>query len=233
MYKILIATAKKQLRGKLEGYLSSEGYEVIEAGTKDETLKFVALVKPSLILVDSALVGNAVLLFCQQLRQMQAAGLILLIDRGEKELGIQGLEEGNDDLISKPLHKRELLARVKAVLRRVNIVDRVEERKSLAVENLSIDMEKQEVIAFGRKVVLTPKELDLLWLLAANPNQVFSRAQLLQKIWGMAPRQDMRTVDTHIKSLRQKLNVVSDSLWNITTVWSVGYKFAIELDGEK
>ena len=143
---------------------------------------------------------------------------------------VLGYEAGADDYITKPFNNREVIARVKAVLRRSSAVKKDEAggRSHIEYRGLSIDMEKYQVIAFGKKMTFTAKEMELLWCLASNPGKAFSRNQLLETIWGYSYYGDTRTVDTHIKRIRQKLNIPSDSDWDITTIWGVGYKFEVK-----
>jgi len=133
-----------------------------------------------------------------------------------------------DDYITKPFNSREVVARVKAVLRRVGTKEKSGEVSRITYDGLVIDMEQYQVTAFGHKMTFTTKEMELLWCLASNPGKAFSRNQLLETIWGYSYYGDTRTVDTHIKRIRQKLNIPADSSWDITTIWGVGYKFEVK-----
>ena len=141
---------------------------------------------------------------------------------------ILGLEIGADDYISKPFNTREVVARVKAVLRRTNASMSGQNKQVLEYPNLMINLSEYRVVAFGREITFTAKEMELLWCLASNPGIVFSRNQLLEKIWGYTYYGDTRTVDTHIKRVRHKLDIPPDSTWDIMTVWGVGYKFEVK-----
>ncbi len=154
--------------------------------------------------------------------------IIMLTAKDEDDERILGLEIGADDYITKPFNSREVVARIKAVLRRTGTQDKQEERSRVEYEGLTIDMEKYQVIAFDQKMTFTAKEMELLWCLATNPGKAFSRNQLLETIWGYSYYGDTRTVDTHIKRIRQKLNIPEDSKWDITTIWGVGYKFEVK-----
>ena len=163
------------------------------------------------------------------LRQLPAISdipVIMLTAKGEEIDRIIGLELGADDYITKPFNTREVVARVKAVLRRSGQVT-VRSAERLNYPDLMIDLSEYKVVAFGKNVTFTAKEMELLWCLASNPGLVFSRNQLLETIWGYTYYGDTRTVDTHIKRVRHKLDIPKDSAWDITTVWGVGYKFEV------
>jgi len=227
MYKILIASARKRLRAKLEDCLFKAGYELLEASTKENALQAFNNSEPNLVLVDVRIQEGKGLELCSQLRELSDVPIVLILNKGEREIGIKSLEECTDDFFMPYLDTREILARIKAALRRIPPPAEILEKGTVAFDNLNIDMEKQQVIVFGRSISLTAKERELLWLLASHPNVVFSRSQLFQQVWGKVPCEDMRTVDTHIKKLRHKLNAPLDSMWSIATVWSIGYKFVI------
>lgn len=231
MYKIIIADASKQVRELLHIGLKEAGFEVEEADNGAEVLLLVGAQKPEAVLVDVALPVLNGMEICKQLRRITNIPLLLLAGREDYEQGIAGLEQGADDVIRKPLNLREAVARVNAVLRRRQSILEPRKTGSLHFEGLDIDMDSQRVVAFGREVYFNPKEMELLCFLAANPGKVFSRIQLLQEIWGNKFYGDMRTVDTHIKRVRQKLNAPPDSAWSIATVWSVGYKFEVRNAG--
>ena len=165
---------------------------------------------------------------CRQVRKFSRVPVIMLTARLEDEDRIQGLELGADDYVSKPFNPRELVARVKAVLRRVPGKEEEQAGSDLIkFPNLMINRQEYVATSSGTSVQLTAKEMDLLWHMASHPGRVFSREQLLESIWGYEYFGDTRTVDTHIKRIRQKLGVKDDSLWDIKTVWGVGYKFEV------
>lgn len=158
---------------------------------------------------------------CREIRKMSNIPIIMLTAKGETFDKVLGLELGADDYIVKPFEPKELVARVKAVLRRYE--PREESGKKIIVPNLTIDLGNYSVTYHGKQMELPPKELELLYFLASNPNQVFTREQLLDRIWGYDYIGDTRTVDVHIKRIREKLN--QQETWSIKTVWGVGYKF--------
>ena len=154
--------------------------------------------------------------------------IIMVTAKDEDDDRIAGLEIGADDYITKPFNSREVVARVKAVLRRAGTQEKKGDASRIVYDGLISDMEQYQVTAFGTKMTCTTKEMELLWCLASNPGKAFSRNQLLETIWGYSYYGDTRTVDTHIKRIRQKLNIPADSKWDITTIWGVGYKFEIK-----
>lgn len=230
MPKVLIADADKQTREFLQISLEAENFTVYEATNGAMALMVAAGQKPDIMLLDVNLPVIDGFQVCQQLRQQTSLPIIIISADANTENRIRGLELGADDYIAKPFDMREVLARMTAVLRRVAEQPEKEQVQELHYVDLDIDMDSETVVAFGRKIILTPKELRLLWCLASHPREVFSRLQLLEKIWGSKCYSDVRTVDTHIKKLRQKLNVPSYARWEIITVWGSGYRFQIKDD---
>ena len=165
---------------------------------------------------------------CKQVRKISDMPIIMLTAKDDDDDRILGLETGADDYITKPFNTREVVARVKAVLRRSGQSAAVKGKEVLEFPNLMINLSEYRVIAFGKQVTFTAKEMELLWCLASNPGIVFSRNQLLETIWGYTYYGDTRTVDTHIKRVRHKLDIKKDSAWDILTVWGVGYKFEVK-----
>ena len=165
---------------------------------------------------------------CKQVRKMTDLPIIMVTAKDEDDDRILGLEIGADDYITKPFNSREVVARVKAVLRRANTQEKKGDTSRITYDGLIVDMNEYQVTAFGHKMTFTTKEMELLWCLASNPGKAFSRNQLLETIWGYSYYGDTRTVDTHIKRIRQKLNIPSDAKWDITTIWGVGYKFEVK-----
>jgi len=165
---------------------------------------------------------------CKQVRKMIDLPIIMVTAKDEDDDRIAGLEIGADDYITKPFNSREVVARVKAVLRRANTQEKKGDASRITYDGLIVDMEEYQVTAFGHKMTFTTKEMELLWCLASNPGKAFSRNQLLETIWGYSYYGDTRTVDTHIKRIRQKLNIPADAKWDITTIWGVGYKFEVK-----
>lgn len=230
MPKVLIADADKQTREFLHISLEAENFTVFEATNGAMALMIAAGQKPDIMLLDVNLPVIDGFQVCQQLRQQTSLPIIIVSAEASIESRIRGLELGADDYVAKPFDMRELFARMTAVLRRTAEQPEQEETKELHYVDLDIDMDAGIVVAFGRKLTLTPKELHLLWCLASHPREVFSRMQLLQKVWGSKCYSDVRTVDTHIKKLRQKLNAPNYARWEIITVWGSGYRFQIKDD---
>jgi two-component system, OmpR family, response regulator ResD len=186
--------------------------------------------KPDIILLDIMMPVLDGLEVCKQVRKISDIPIIMLTAKDSDDDRILGLEIGADDYISKPFNTREVVARVKAVLRRTNASLNTQNKQVLEYPDLMINLSEYRVVAFGREITFTAKEMELLWCLASNPGIVFSRNQLLEKIWGYTYYGDTRTVDTHIKRVRHKLAIPPDSAWDIMTVWGVGYKFEVKKD---
>ncbi|MDD3157087.1 response regulator transcription factor [Anaeromusa sp.] len=224
--KILIADDDKQIRQLLALYFEKEGFDVVEAADGTEALRFYEEHKPQLLLLDVMMPGQDGLEVCRRVRRVSEVPVILLTAKGEDEDRINGLDLGADDYITKPFNPREVVARVKAVLRRSQHTWREEE--SLQYDELDVNLAERSVRVAGVEVELTAKEMELLWYLAKHPGRVFSREQLLEAIWGYEYFGDTRTVDTHIKRLRQKITAGrTNGDWDIRTVWGVGYKFEV------
>lgn len=225
---VLIADDEPQIREILSIYFKKEGFKVIEAADGAEALVQVQAGKPDIILLDIMMPVLDGLEVCKQVRKISDIPIIMLTAKDSDDDRILGLEIGADDYISKPFNTREVVARVKAVLRRTNASMSGQNKQVLEYPNLMINLSEYRVVAFGREITFTAKELELLWCLASNPGIVFSRNQLLEKIWGYTYYGDTRTVDTHIKRVRHKLDIPPDSTWDIMTVWGVGYKFEVK-----
>ena len=225
---VLIADDDAQIRELLELYLVKEGFAVEQAADGAEAILKAQQLKPDLIVLDIMMPVLDGMEVCRQVRKFSRVPVIMLTARVEDEDRIMGLELGADDYIAKPFNPRELIARVKAVLRRAQ----GNEPAAAGVDvlnfaNLRINRSEYVATAAGNTVQLTAKEMDLLWHLASHPGRVFSREQLLESVWGYEYFGDTRTVDTHIKRIRHKLGVREDSPWDIKTVWGVGYKFEV------
>lgn len=228
MQKILIVDDEPQIRDILRLYFEKEGFEVIEAVDGAQALLKLQEHKPELMLLDIMMPVLDGLEVCRQIRKISTVAIIMLTAKSEDDDRILGLDIGADDYIGKPFNPKEVVARAKAVLRRAGSIERAEDKELLELPNLVINLKEFEVRAFGKPVVLTAKEMELLWFLVKNAGQVFQRDQLLEKVWGYTYYGDTRTVDTHIKRLRFKLDVPPNSKWDIKTVWGVGYKFEVE-----
>ena len=220
---ILIVEDESNIRELLRMYLEQEGYTVESAQNGSEGLRTFKRVHPDLVLLDlmmPVMDGNQMI---RELRTFSKTPVIMLTAKGEMMDKVAGLELGADDYITKPFEMREVMARVKAVLRRFEDDN---EPKRLEFDNLTIDKNAFNIIVKGETMEIPPKEIELLYFLASSPNRVFTRAQLLDDVWGFDYFGDTRTVDVHIKRLREKLQDVSDK-WEIKTVWGVGYKFEL------
>ncbi len=226
--KILIADDEAQIREILRIYFEKENFEVVEVEDGAAAILKVQSEKPDILLLDIMMPVLDGIEVCKQVRKMCNLPIIMVTAKDEDDDRIVGLEIGADDYITKPFNSREVVARVKAVLRRAGTHEKKEGLTRITYDGLTIDMEEYQVTAFGRKMTFTTKEMELLWCLASNPGKAFSRNQLLETIWGYSYYGDTRTVDTHIKRVRQKLSIPPDAKWDITTIWGVGYKFEVK-----
>ena len=225
---VLVADDDEKIRELLVLYLSKEGFAVEQAADGAEAILKAQQLKPGLIVLDIMMPVLDGLEVCRQVRKFSRVPIIMLTARVEDEDRIMGLELGADDYVSKPFNPRELVARVKAVLRRSSeAVPEAQGSDVLRFPQLLINRQEYVVTSSGHTVQLTNKEMELLWHMASHPGRVFSREQLLESVWGYEYFGDTRTVDTHIKRIRQKLGVQPDTPWDIKTVWGVGYKFEV------
>ena len=219
--KILIVEDEANIRELLCLYLEREGYTVLEAENGVEGIKKWKSDKPDLVLLDVMMPVMDGWEVCREIRAESDVPIIMLTAKGETADRVSGLEMGADDYIVKPLEMPEVIARVRAVFRRIAPDDAPEK---LSFDNLVIDKQAYDLVIKGKRVDAPPKEIELLYFLASSPNRVFTRAQLLDEVWGFDYFGDTRTVDVHVKRLREKLEGVSDK-WELKTVWGVGYKF--------
>lgn len=226
--KVLVADDEAQIRNILSIYLKKAGFEVVEAADGAEALVKVQSDKPDIIVLDIMMPVMDGLEVCKQVRKISDIPIIMLTAKDEDDDRILELEIGADDYITKPFNTREVVARVNAVLRRSGQTIAATGKQVLEFPDLMINLSEYRVVAFGKEVTFTAKEMELLWCLASHPGIVFSRNQLLETIWGYTYYGDTRTVDTHIKRVRHKLNIPKDSKWDILTVWGVGYKFEVK-----
>ncbi|WP_062356217.1 response regulator [Bacillus kwashiorkori] len=230
--KILVVDDEERIRRLLKMYLERENYLIDEAEDGDEALTKAIQNDYDLILLDLMLPGKDGLEVCKDIREKKATPIIMLTAKGEESNRVQGFEVGTDDYIVKPFSPREVVLRVKALLRRSSTTSFLQTETTakdvLVFPHLTIDHDAHRVTADGQEVSLTPKEYDLLFFLAKTPDKVFDREQLLKEVWHYEFFGDLRTVDTHVKRLREKLNKVSeDAAKMIVTVWGVGYKFEV------
>ena len=225
-YKILICDDDINVHQSLNAYFKREGYQIFSAYDGEEAMKLAKNTRPDMILLDIMMPKKDGLVVCREIRRESNVPIIMLTAKAEEFDKLLGLELGADDYITKPFSPREVLARVKTVLRRMREVHEEKVGTQLSVGNLLIDMGAFAVKLNGQPVPCTPKEIEILWTLASNPGMVFSREHLLQSIWGYDFLGDTRAVDSHIKRIRAKL-CKEENPWDIRTVWGVGYRFEI------
>ncbi len=221
--KILIADDDKNICELLRLYLNKEGYETILAYDGQAALDMFEQQHPALVLLDVMMPRMDGWEVCRRIRAAGDTPVIMLTAKGETFDKVLGLELGADDYVVKPFDTKEVVARIKAVLRRCASADDAQ-GSVIQFENLSVDLSRYELKVKGQIVDAPPKELELLYYLASHPNRVFTRDQLLDEVWGFEYYGDSRTIDVHIKRLREKLEGASDK-WSLKTVWGVGYKF--------
>lgn len=230
MQYILIADDNPDITDVLATYAKKEGYEPIIASDGEEALQLFQKYNPCVVLLDvmmPRLDGYAV---CREIRKTSDIPVILITARGEDFEKIMGLDIGADDYIVKPFSPSEVMARVRAVLRRMAKKPQEETAKNiLTISNLVINLDEYALSIGGQKMSMTKKEIETMWTLASNPNKVFTRDNLLDSLWGYDYFGDNRTVDSHIKRLRAKLDAVEHPQWSIKTIWGVGYKFEVEV----
>ncbi len=224
--KVLVVEDDNNIAELLRLYLQKDGFEVTHAADGGKAVEMAKEIQPDLVLLDIMLPVMDGWQVCRELRKTMKMPIIMLTAKGETEDKVSGLEMGADDYIVKPFEVKELLARVHAVLRRTGD-DGKPKSKKLTFDKLVINLDSYELIVDGKKIDTPPKEMELLYHLAATPNRVYTRNQLLDEVWGFDYFGDSRTVDVHIKRLREKLEGVSDK-WTLKTVWGVGYKFEAE-----
>ncbi len=223
--KIMVADDDKNICELLRLYLEKEQYTVVIANDGNEAIARFNAEAPALILLDVMMPGLDGWQVCREIRKKSNVPIIMITAKGETFDKVLGLELGADDYVVKPFDAKEIVARIKAVLRRtVNGVQPESTVREVSFDKLVVNMTKYELKVDGKVVDTPPKELELLFHLASNPNRVYTRDQLLDEVWGFEYYGDSRTVDVHIKRLREKLEGVSDR-WTLKTVWGVGYKF--------
>ncbi|MBR6743366.1 MAG: response regulator transcription factor [Clostridia bacterium] len=223
--KILVVDDDSNICELLRLYLEKEGYRVTTAMNGKEALSLFRSEAPSMILLDimlPVLDGWQVL---REIRKESLVPIIMITAKGETFDKVLGLELGADDYIAKPFDTKEVIARIKAVLRRANLENK-EKIEEVKYDKLKINLTNYELVVDGKVVEAPPKELELIYHLASNPNRVYTRDQLLDEVWGFDYYGDSRTVDVHVKRLREKLENVSNA-WSLKTVWGVGYKFEV------
>ena len=222
--KSLIVDDDTKICDLLKLYFENEGYAVKSANDGVEGLTYFKIHEPDLVLLDIMLPKKDGWQVCREIREMSNKPVIMITAKGDVFDKVLGLELGADDFVVKPFDMKELSARVKAVLRRYSSQGNNNDDEAIKFDNIEISRQKYELKLAGKAVDIPPKELELLYFLASNYNRVFTRDQLLDKVWGFDYLGDSRTVDVHVKRLREKLEGVSDK-WLLKTVWGVGYKF--------
>ncbi len=224
--KILVVDDDRNICELLRLYIEKEGFTVVIANDGRQALEVFESDKPDLIMLDIMLPELDGWQVCREIRKKSQCPIIMLTAKGEVFDKVLGLELGADDYVVKPFEAKEVVARIKAVLRRFgkNGDDLV---KEVHYDKLSINLTNYELKVNGKVVDTPPKEMELIYYLASNPNRVFTRDQLLDEVWGFDYYGDSRTVDVHVKRLREKLEGVSDK-WALKTVWGVGYKFEVK-----
>jgi two-component system, OmpR family, response regulator ResD len=233
--KVLVVDDEERIRRLIRMYLEREDYVIDEAEDGEEALQKAIQNDYDVILLDLMLPGKDGIEICKELREKKATPVIMLTAKGEEANRVQGFEVGADDYIVKPFSPREVVLRVKALLRRSSSTKFLETETSarnvLVFPHMTIDNDAHRVTADGKEVALTPKEYELLHYMAQSPDKVFDREQLLKEVWQYEFFGDLRTVDTHVKRLREKLSKVSaEAAGMIVTVWGIGYKFEVAGD---
>ena len=223
---VLIVEDDRNISDLLRMYLEKEGYAVTTAYDGGEGLTKFRAIHPDLVLLDLMMPVMDGWTVCREIRAESKTPVIMLTAKGEVDDKVAGLRIGADDYITKPFEMREVLARIEAVLRRTDRLPQENSVRRLTFDKLVIDMDAFELTIDGKKQDAPPKEMELLFYLASSPNRVYTRNQLLDEVWGFDYFGDSRTVDVHVKRLREKLEGVSDK-WCLKTVWGVGYKFEV------
>lgn len=227
---ILIADDNQDITDILSTYAEKEGLTPVVAADGEQAVTLFHQYNPSVILLDVMMPKEDGYEVCRKIRSQSNVPIILVTARGEDFERIMGLDIGADDYIVKPFSPSEVMARVRAVLRRMTNVAATQEAQgnTISVSNLTINLDEYALYISGQKISLTKKEIETMWTLASNPNKVFTRDNLLDSLWGFDYFGDSRTVDSHIKRLRAKLDKTEHPDWSIKTIWGVGYKFEYE-----
>lgn len=229
MGAILIADDNEDITDILSTYVEKEGYEPVIAKDGAEALSCFETCNPQAVLLDVMMPKEDGYEVCRKIRSKSSVPIILITARGEDFERIMGLDIGADDYIVKPFSPSEVMARLRAVLRRVNTnTSQTNTGNQVSIADLTINLDEYVLTIQGKKMSLTKREIETMWTLANNPNKVFTRDNLLDSLWGFDYFGDSRTVDSHIKRLRAKLDKVEHPKWSIKTIWGVGYKFDVE-----
>lgn len=224
--RVLVVDDDKNICELIRLYLEKEGFSVVIANDGQTAVDLFKENTPSVVLLDVMLPKMDGFQVCREIRRISNIPIIMLTAKGETFDKVLGLELGADDYMVKPFENKELVARIKAVLRRYDPKDNKD--KEVVYPNIVINLSNYELKINGNSVDIPPKELELLYFLATNPNKVFTREQLLETVWGFDYFGDSRTVDVHVKRLREKLELAGEQNWQLKTVWGVGYKFEVK-----
>ena len=224
---VLVVEDDHNIAELLQMYLEKEGYAVTVAADGGQGLAKFRSISPDIVLLDVMMPVMDGWSVCKSIRSESQTPIIMLTAKGETDDKVMGLKTGADDYITKPFEMKEVLARIEAVLRRSGNTLVEKKPRRLEFDRLSIDMDSFELVVDGKKMDAPPKEMELLFFLASTPNRVYTRNQLLDEVWGFDYFGDSRTVDVHVKRLREKLEGISEE-WSLKTVWGVGYKFEVE-----
>ena len=227
MGKILVADDDQNIAELLRLYLEKEGYTVVLAADGEQAIERFSAENPDIVLLDIMMPKLDGWQVCRDIRKKSNCPIIMITAKGETFDKVLGLELGADDYVVKPFEAKEIVARIKAVMRRTGKSSSSSDTKEVSYDKLVVNMTKYELKVDGKVIDTQPKELELLYHLASNPNRVYTRDQLLNEVWGFEYYGDSRTVDVHVKRLREKLEGVSDK-WSLKTVWGVGYKFEVK-----
>ena len=225
--KILIVDDDVNICELLRLYLEKDGFDTVVANDGSEALYKAQINNPDLILLDIMMPVLDGWQVCREIRKNSNTPVIMLTAKGETFDKVLGLELGADDYITKPFDTKEVIARIKAVLRRMGETNKSDSAREVRYDNLRINITNYELEVNGEQIDTPPKELELIYHLASNPNRVYTRDQLLDEVWGFDYYGDSRTVDVHVKRLREKLEGIS-AKWSLKTVWGVGYKFEVK-----
>lgn len=225
--KILVVDDDENICELLRLYLEKDGFKTVVANDGEQALQLAQVHNPDLILLDIMLPVLDGWQVCREIRKTSNVPIIMLTAKGETFDKVLGLELGADDYVTKPFDSKEVVARMKAVLRRTTESEKNDTSNEVNYDKLKINITNYELVVNGVSIDTPPKELELIYHLASNPNRVYTRDQLLDEVWGFDYYGDSRTVDVHVKRLREKLEGVSDK-WSLKTVWGVGYKFEVK-----
>lgn len=225
--KIMVVDDDRNICELLRLYLEKEGYALVIANDGEEALAKFSAEAPDLVLLDIMMPKLDGWQVCREIRKKSNVPIIMITAKGETFDKVLGLELGSDDYVVKPFDPKEIVARIKAIMRRTGKSASENDIKEVGFDKLVVNMTKYELKVDGKAVDTPPKELELLYHLASNPNRVYTRDQLLDEVWGFEYYGDSRTVDVHVKRLREKLEGVSGQ-WTLKTVWGVGYKFEVK-----